>query len=179
MSNVRHKVFIAYHKADGDDVEEFIRTFDEERDVFITRSMVSVDMDNDIINSDDTDYVMRRIGELYLKDSTVTIVMIGKCTWARKYIDWEIQASIHNTPNRTRNGLMGVLIPSLSKAVVPNRLKINLPEDDNDGYARFYAYPKRKDTLTNWIDDAFQARTGRTHLIQNPVERFSNNRSCS
>jgi hypothetical protein len=42
-------------------------------------------MEQDIIDIDNTDYVMRRI-----KDSTVTIVLIGKCTWARRSIDWEI-----------------------------------------------------------------------------------------
>ena len=47
-------------------------------------------MEQDIIDIDNTDYVMRRIRELYLKDSTVTIVLIGKCTWARRSIDWEI-----------------------------------------------------------------------------------------
>ena len=35
-------------------------------------------MEQDIIDSDNTDYVMSRIRELYLKDSTVTIVLIGK-----------------------------------------------------------------------------------------------------
>jgi hypothetical protein len=37
---------------------------------------------------------LRRIRQLYLLDSTVTIVLIGKCTWARKFVDWETQASL-------------------------------------------------------------------------------------
>lgn len=53
-------------------------------------------MNDDIINSTDTNYVMRRIRELYLKDSTVTIVLMGKYTYTRRYVDWEIQASLRN-----------------------------------------------------------------------------------
>ena len=55
---MRHKVFISYHHADQDEVEEFVDTFDHERDVFITRAL-GVEMEQDIIDSDDPDYVMR------------------------------------------------------------------------------------------------------------------------
>ncbi|MFV2044554.1 MAG: hypothetical protein ACC700_15135 [Anaerolineales bacterium] len=37
MSKVRHKVFISHHHDDQGKVDEFINTFDEERDVFIAR----------------------------------------------------------------------------------------------------------------------------------------------
>ena len=39
MSNVRHKVFISYHHADQNEVDDFIQTFDQERKVFITRGL--------------------------------------------------------------------------------------------------------------------------------------------
>ena len=71
MGLVRHKVFISYHQNDDSTkVKEFVETFDEDRSVFITRAIV--DVEQDIIDSDNSDYVMRRIRELYLKDSTVT-----------------------------------------------------------------------------------------------------------
>lgn len=177
MSEVRHKVFISYHHDDQEEVEEFIETFDRERKVFIPRAL---DMTSDIINSNDTDYVMRRIRELYLKDSTVTIVLIGKCTWARRYADWEIQASLRHGETVTPNGLLGIVLPSAGKKpILPNRLKKNLKgENSDEGYARWYWYPKRKDTLANCIEDAYQARTSRAHLIVNPRDRFKYNRTC-
>lgn len=107
MANVRHKCFISYHHDDQDEVEEFIETFDHERIVFIARAL-GAGMEQDIIDSDDTDYVMRRIRELYLKDSTVTLVLMGKCTWARRYVDWEIQASLRSGETVTPNGLLGI-----------------------------------------------------------------------
>lgn len=179
MKEVRHKVFISYHHADQDEVEEFIETFDHERKVFITRG-VGVDIEQDIIDSDDTDYVMRRIRELYLKDSTVTIVLIGKCTWARRYVDWEIQASLRHGETVTPNGLLGIKLESYKKNYYPDRLNKNLKQDEEqeDCYARACDYPTRKDTLAAWIEDAFKARTSRAGLIVNPKERFKYNKTC-
>ena len=122
MSDVRHKVFISYHHDDQDEVEQFVETFDHERKVFIARAL-GIGMEQDIIDSDDTDYVMRRIRELYLGDSTVTILLIGKCTWARRYVDWEIQASLRSGETVTPNGLLGIKLPSYPKrgCRFPNR----------------------------------------------------------
>lgn len=178
MSDVRHKVFISYHHDDEIEVSDFLETFDYERRVFISRAL-GMGMEQDIIDSDDTDYVMRRIRQLYLKDSTVTIVLIGKCTWSRKYVDWEIQASLRRGSTVTPNGLLGIVLPSASKnPVAPERLRMNLNSKDDDGYARWYYYPSRKDVLANRIDDAYNARWDREKLIVNPRERFINNRQC-
>lgn len=179
MSETRHKVFISYHHEDQEDVEEFIETYGDERNVFIARAL-GVDMEDDIINSDDTDYVMRRIRELYLKDSTVTIVLLGKCTWARRYVDWEIQSSLRNGEKTTPNGLLGIKLLSYKNNGYPDRLNSNLIQDDEqkECYARVIDYPVRKDTLRNAIEDAFQARTGRSNYIVNKRDRFKYNRTC-
>ncbi len=180
MSSVRHKVFISYHHDDQNEVGAFVSTFADERNVFIARAL-GTDMEQDIINSTNTDYVMRRIRELYLVDSTVTIVALGKCTWARRYVDWEIQASLRHGETVTPNGLLGMKLPSYKKGVgYPNRLNLNLKQNNtqSDCYARVIEYPTRKDSLANNIADAFDARSNRAHLIDNPRDRFSNNRQC-
>ena len=179
MNSVRHKVFVSYHHEDQEEVDAFIETFDTERDVFISRG-VGIDFEDDIINSDNTDYVMRRIRELYLQDSTVTIVLIGKCTWARKYVDWELQSSLRSGATVTPNGLLGIKLPSFdSNNVYPDRLNKNLKEEGQDDcYARCIKYPTRKDTLATYIEDAFKARSTRINLINNPRDRFTYNRSC-
>jgi len=177
MSEVTHKVFIAYHHDDQREVDSFIRTFDYERKALISRAL---GMTQDIIDSTDTDYVMRRIRELYLKDSTVTIVLIGKCTWARRYVDWEIQASLRHGETVTPNGLLGIKLPSYPRSSYPDRLNKNLKQNEKqkDCYARAINYPQKKDTLAFWIEDAFRARTNRAHLIVNPRERFLYNKKC-
>ena len=181
MSNVRHKCFISYHHANQNEVDEFVSTFDTDRDVFIARGL-GQEMAGDIIDSDNTDYVMRRIRELYLKDSTVTIVLLGKCTWARRYVDWELQSSLRSGETVTPNGLLGIKLPSYPKrgGGFPNRLNLNLKQTDDqeDCYAQWIEYPTRKDTLANAIDAAFKRRATHLKWLSNPRDRFSYNRSC-
>ena len=83
---VKHRCFVSYHKVNSTAVKNFVEEFS---DVF-TAKTVGVTDEDDFINSEDTEYVMRRIREQYLSNTTVTIVLIGECTKARKYVDWEI-----------------------------------------------------------------------------------------
>lgn len=179
MATVRRKVFISYHHDDQREVETFVNTFDTKRDIFIARAL---GMEQDIIDSSDTVYVMRRIRELYLADSTVTVVLIGNCTWARRYVDWEIQASLRHGEHTVPNGLLGIVLPSAAGGPTPpERLRRNLPKSDgSDGYARWYTYPRTTANLAAYIDDAFQARTNpnRVALIINPRDRRLRSAPC-
>ena len=40
------------------------------------------------------DEISRRVRDDYLSDSTVTVVLVGKDTWRRKHVDWEIAATL-------------------------------------------------------------------------------------
>lgn len=64
----RHKCFVSYHADDADEIVDFIDYFGH---VFIPR-VIGVSDEDDFIDSDDGDYVMRRIRDKYLRDSTVT-----------------------------------------------------------------------------------------------------------
>lgn len=75
---IRRKCFISYHHADQAYVDAFINAFDDGHDIFIARQLGS--MPEDVIRSTDTSYVMQRIRADYIKDSSVTIVLAGKCT---------------------------------------------------------------------------------------------------
>ena len=172
----RHKCFISYHHDDKEEVEEFIKAFCDKERVFIWRGAGV--MEQGIIDSDDKDYVMRRIRELYLTDSTVTIVLIGKCTKSRRYVDWEIASTFRNDPNNKRSGLLAINLPSMGKnGALPPRLADNVDKDKL--YARYYTYPKSAGQLEEWIEDAFQARSTRKDLIVNSRDLFINNRPCS
>lgn len=171
-----HKAFISYHHKDQRQVDEFVRIFDEERNGFITRGL-GIEIDDDIINSDNPQYVMSKIRERYLKDSTVTIVIIGNCTWSRRYVDWEIQSSLRQGEDILPNGLMGIRLSSNYK--MPERLAINKkPNADGEYYGRLYDYPKSVAQLKLWIDDAYNTRFTHAHLIDNPRTRYLYNRDC-
>ena len=170
---VRHKCFVSYHGEDRDQVQNFIDRFDEGRDVFIRRAIT---MPDDVIQSDNLEYVLRRIRERFLRDSTVTIVMVGQCTWARKFVDWELQASLRRQVNGPPpNGLLAILLdPAAQRGRLPDRAKLNVESE----YAQFRPYPSNASQLSTWIEEAFEARTAKAHLIENPRQRQINNRPC-
>jgi len=118
---VKHKVFVSYHHH-GDQAyyDAFSRAFADAYDVIYDNSLERQ------IDSDDVSYVMRRIRENFITGSSCTIVLVGEATWGRKYVDWEIQATLEK-----EHGLIGVYLPSALRAadgtiVVPDRLHDNI-----------------------------------------------------
>ncbi|WP_082181255.1 TIR domain-containing protein [Actinomyces timonensis] len=165
--NTRHKCFISYHHADEHEVEQFIQTFDHNQDILIARG-IGASMSGDIIDSNDNDYIMRRIREKYLRDTTVTIVLIGKETWGRKFVDWEIAASLRNTKLSPASGLLAITLPSASSYSgkrLPDRLADNLNGDA--GYARWWKYPSSPADLGRLIEIAYTDRIVKAHLRVN------------
>ncbi|MBM0256835.1 TIR domain-containing protein [Micromonospora sp. 4G55] len=170
----RRKCFISYHHADQAEAEEFVESFGH---LFIAR-VLGVSDEDDFIDSDDTDYVMDCIRERYLTDSTVTIVLLGQCTWARRYVDWEIYSTLRHDKLNRRSGLMGITLPSAegTSVTLPPRLDDNI--DGDKLYARWWKYPSSDWALRSCIEDAFTARTTRSHLIDNTRARKIRSSPC-
>ena len=175
---VRHKTFISYHRDDQEEVDNFIETFDHDRDVFIARAVGSDQTMDELINSDNDEYVMRRIREDHICDSTVTLLFVGKETWSRKFVDWELAASLHQGPKAgSPNGVLAILSPEVSKAILPDRFVDNWESE----YAKYYPYPKNRTQLAKWIDQAFEAREDKDKrdLIKNGRRKLRRNLSPS
>ncbi|MDP1693441.1 MAG: TIR domain-containing protein [Burkholderiaceae bacterium] len=185
-TQIQRRCFVSYHHADQAEVDEFIRTFDHAHNLFSARGL-GQEMSADIVNSTDTDYVMRAIRERYLKGSSVTMVMLGRCTWSRRYVDWEIQASLRQGPGSPPNGLLGIKLPSFDDAAhqFPERFDANLisparkAAGAKDCYARHMSYPSSLDALATEIEAAFWRRENQAHLAVNSRDRFANNRACT
>ena len=92
----RRRVFISFHHQEDQELKDrFVRMMG---DHIVDRSVST----GDIIDQDLTvDEIRRRIREEYIADATVTVVLIGRCTWQRKHVDWEIAASLIDTPTTT------------------------------------------------------------------------------
>ncbi|MFC7843679.1 TIR domain-containing protein [Streptomyces werraensis] len=172
----RRKCFISYHHDDEAEVRDFVTAFDHVRDTFIARG-IGAGMPGDVLNSTNRDYIMRRVRESYLRDSTVTIVMVGKCTWARRYVDWEIASTLRDDARNARSGLLGIVLPSAAQAPkAPVRLSDNLGAGGRRGYARWYHYPSSASALSEMIEDAYSTRD--SSEPNNSRLLFSNNREC-
>lgn len=177
-SKTRRKCFISYHHDDESEVQKFIQDFDHSRDVLIARG-IGASMAGDIINSNNSDYIKNRIREKYLRDTTVTIVLIGKCTWSRKFVDWEVSASLRNTATASRSGLLAITLPSAADYYgkqLPPRVSDNV--NDKYGYARWWKYPSDSNALANMIETAYAARSTHADLVDNARALRSYNSSC-
>lgn len=172
----RHKCFVSYHVDDIAEVETFLNEFGTE---FIPRS-VGVTVEDDFVDSTDEDYIKQRIRELYLTDSTVTIVLLGSCTWARKFVDWEISSSLRNDANNKRSGLLVYPLPSMQNtAKLPNRVADNWTSGDEDGsYARYLTYPTSTTMIRSNIESAFGDRLSKANQVNNSRALRTANASC-
>lgn len=78
---------------------------------------------NEPIKSDNEDYILRKIREDYLSDSTVTIHLIGSDSaenlgWnEQRFIKRELQASLYNSAISSRSGILGVVLPSVTNTI--------------------------------------------------------------
>ena len=121
---------------------------------------------------------VRRIREEYLSNTTVTIVLIGECTKARKYVAWEIASSLRNDPVNGRSGLLGINMKSVgSRGLAPPRLYDNYDSKDKAGsYALYQTYPSTAQALRNAIQMALDR--GETQKPVNTRALFKYNRPC-
>jgi len=169
--NTRHRCFVSYHADDEDEVTQFMEDFGDQ---FIG-TVVGVTKDDDFVDSDDTDYVMDQIRERYLGSTTVTIVLIGACTWSRKFVDWETYASLRQYKTYAPSGLVAINLPSQgTSGTLPKRVKDN----KTSGYTNYYSYPATKSALRGHINEAFDARTTKKDKIDNSEPRRKSNSAC-
>ncbi len=171
----KHKVFIAFHSDDMEYKEKFEQI---SKDVIVTRSV----QDGDISDDTTTDGIMQKIRDEYLSDSTVTVVLIGKLTWQRKYVDWEIFSSLRNTQSSPRSGLLGILLPTYPMLggkydihTIPPRLYDNTNKGDQskEGYAEIYGWTESQTDISQIVENAFSKRN--TLPVDLSRDRFANN----
>ena len=104
-----HKCFISF-KSDDMHYKKYIQNY-------LDIDMIDKSL-NEPIQSENEDYIMRKIREDYLQDSTVTIHLIGEYSAENSYLNQnyikrELQASLSNTSAGTRNGILGVVLPEV------------------------------------------------------------------
>ena len=157
----RHKVFISYfHEDDEEWKERFLQMMG---DLIVDRSVNIGDFAD---NRPPTEETLRQIREQHVSDATVTVVLIGPRTWQRKYVDWEINATLRDTRMNPRCGLLGILLPShpnynqssYNPRLLPPRLAVNCTGADQ--YAKIYDWrgAQSVDSIQDWIHLAFNRR---------------------
>ncbi len=157
--STKHKVFVSYHHAGDQHYRNlFEELFTNTYDIMISQSVQIGDIDPNL----KTETIRQKIRDDYLRYSTVTVVLIGKKTWQRRHVDWEISASIRSTIYNPRSGLLGIILPTYPRAssdgydsyTIPPRLHDNI----ECGYAKIYNWSDDPSAVQSWIQDAFERK---------------------
>ncbi|WP_275386956.1 TIR domain-containing protein [Xenorhabdus bovienii] len=155
-------MFVSYHHG-GDQYyyNEFSRQFHDQYEAVTDNSL------DRRIDSENIDYVMRRIRENYITGTSCTIVLVGNESWGRKYIDWEIKTTLDK-----QHGLIGVQLPKLKsnlygRVKVPDRLSDNIDSE----YAVWVTWANFTSSLSSCRSYIEQANSRSKSLIKNTRDR--------
>ena len=177
----RHNVFITYHHDhDQQAKNRFVRIMGD------NIVDMSVDIGDIAETNQPTEATLQRIREDYISQASVTVALIGPCTWQRKYVDWEIGASLRETRTKYRCGLLGILLPGhpdfereqYRSQLIPPRLASNCVGDRP--FSSIYDWSGDPLEIRGWIHRAFLRRR-RHPNPDNSYPLFADNRhtDCS
>lgn len=187
---MKHRVFISYHHANDQFYKDELVHWGEENDIFEDWSVDTGDIPDEL-----TDEQIRvKIRDEYLRDSRVTILLVGTETRNRKHVDWELYSSMHNTQQNKKSGIIVILLPSAKSdyftASNDNEKKVLYPSvknwiyiNERAEYVRRYPYmPERiidnllkleaKISVINWEDLTVE---GLRLMIENAYQNADTN----
>lgn len=112
-----------------------------------------------------------------MRSCSVTVVLIGERTGHRKWIDWELWASlrVYNHPTDPYksfkpNGLLGIFLPTDSHSI-PDRFQDNI----DSGYAVNMKWENLERDFESKVNLAYWKRTNNDYKIDNSRERQESN----
>jgi len=106
-----HKVFTSYHhEKDQFYKEELLRLNNNYGNpIFMDKSVDTGDISEKLPDTE----IREKIRDDYLRDSTVTILLLGTETKYRKHIDWELYSSMYNGKENKRSGILVINLPTI------------------------------------------------------------------
>ena len=175
MSN-KHKVFVSYHHAlDENSKRIFELRFGNAFGAIVPGSVQVGDINPNL----PTDTIRQKIRDEYLRDTSVTVVLIGAETWQRKHVDCEIGSSIRHTEFSPRSGLLGILLPAYPRPAPGKYNPFTIPPRLHDnitcGFASIHDWSDDAELVQGWIHDAY-LRKSRVNP-DNSRDSFGKNRT--
>jgi hypothetical protein len=147
-------VFISYHHDEDQEYADRLRKFYGRSKAIIDKSM------HDDLSHLQNETILRKIRQDYLRDSTVTVVLVGEHTWGRKWVDWEIYSSLRGYADRTVNGLLAVYLPTHRKK------HFRLTDNLKSGYAVRVKWEEVEARFIDAVHEAWSKRRNKS-LIDN------------
>ena len=122
----KHKVFISYyHQDDQEYKNRLVNALDSK---FVDKSVSQGDIHDEGLHLDE---IRRRIRDDHIADATVTVVLIGPCTWQRNIGGDDSFAVIYDWP---KNGLSKKVLLKIHTAFL-RRNRAPWPDDGLDLFA--------------------------------------------
>ena len=103
-----HKVFISYHHYNDQNFKDYLVELGNQYGVFVDKSVDTGDISDDL----DDEAIREKIRDEYLRDSTVTIVLVGLETARRKHVDWEVYSGMIDGKVNKKSGILVVNLPT-------------------------------------------------------------------
>lgn len=105
-----HKVFISYYHAADQKYKDKLVSLAEKEQIFIDGSVDTGDIDDEGMSDE---AIRVKIRDEYLRETSVTIVLVGPETKTRKHVDWEIYSSMYNGKKNKKSGIIVIYLPSV------------------------------------------------------------------
>jgi hypothetical protein len=107
VENNKHRVFISYHRTRDQRYREALLNLNARHNIFIDASVDTSDIDENL----DDETIRHKIRDEYLKNSSVTLALIGAETKKCKHVDWEICSSMTNGKVNRQSGVLVINLP--------------------------------------------------------------------
>lgn len=153
----RPTVFVSYHHENDTDYFERIQRTLVERYDLVRDSTVRREL-----RSRDADTIVRAIRERYIAKASCTIVLCGEESGQRRFVDWEIYATLDN-----QNGLICILLPEVDAKATNPKLPPRAQDNIESGYAQALDWPTAIDNPSAFGNALKRANLASKELIRN------------
>lgn len=102
-------MFITYHHRNDQWYKEELQKFNQVHGIFIDGSVDIGEIDDRLLSDE---AIRRKIRDEYLRDTTVTILLVGTETKYRKHIDWELYSSMYDGAVNKKSGIVVINLPT-------------------------------------------------------------------
>ena len=187
-----HKVFISYHHENDQLYKDKLLKLNKQNPMFIDGSVET----NDISDELDDQMIRQKIRDEYLRDTTVTILLVGIETKNRKHVDWELYSSMFDGKVNKKSAMIVIMLPTTNctrcNVVSDKEKQILYPDisswttiNERAEYENFYPYlpdriidnlliNKAKISVTNF--DVIVKDPSKLNFLVN--EAFNNRSTC-
>jgi hypothetical protein len=103
----KHKVFISFKYTEDHYYKDKLVELSEKYGTFFDFSVGKGEISDSLTD----EQIRRKIRDEFIKDATVTILLIGKNMNQSKFIDWEVHASMYDSEKNPKMGIVCINLP--------------------------------------------------------------------